>query len=135
VLNPPDRKTRRPRVLLVDDNREILELADSTLATACTIIGKVMSGRDALAAVQSLTPDVIVLDISMPGMNGFEVAEKLGAEVSPPAIVFLSVYEDEALIRAAYALGASGYVVKSRISSELALAVLAAARPVTEASG
>src|SRR4051812_50203260 len=67
----------RPRVLLVDDNAAMLDRAAMILAGTCIIVGTAREGRSAIAAAAELTPDVIVLDISMPGMNGFEVAAGL----------------------------------------------------------
>src|SRR5882672_6163757 len=91
---PPGSNGDKPRVLLVDDNGEMLELAAAALSLSCAIVGKASNGCEAIAAVRSCRPDVVVLDISMPGMSGFEVAQQLRAAGSPPAIVFLSVYED-----------------------------------------
>ena len=116
----------RPRVVVVDDNTDILKVAAETLATACVIVGTATCGCDALVMVRSLTPDVLVLDVSMPGMNGLAVAQLLRADRASPAIVFMSIHEDEALVQAAYDAGGAGYVVKSRMGSALLPAVLAA---------
>ena len=74
-------------------------------------------------AALALEPDVVVLDISMPGMSGFEVAARLRTEGSSAAVVFLTVHDEDELITAARQSGGMGYVVKPRISSDLLTAV------------
>ncbi len=111
------------RVLLVDDNEAMLARAASVLARGCTVVGTVRSGTAAIEAAAALKPDVVVLDISMPGMNGLELAQCLGEAGSTAALVFLTVHEDEEFVLAAQAAGGIGYVVKPRLSSDLMLAV------------
>jgi DNA-binding NarL/FixJ family response regulator len=112
-----------PRVLLVDDSDVILERAATTLSHECEIIGAVKDGQAALAAVRALRPDVIVLDISMPGMSGLEVAGSLRRAGSTVPIVFLTIHDDEELVLATQAAGGIGYVVKTLLSSDLVIAV------------
>ena len=112
-----------PRVLLVDDSDVILERATTTLSHECEIVGAVKDGPAALAAVGALRPDVIVLDISMPGMNGLEVAGRLRRAGSAVPIVFLTIHDDEELVLATQAAGGIGYVVKTLLSSDLVIAV------------
>jgi DNA-binding NarL/FixJ family response regulator len=111
------------RVLLVDDNEALLVRAATVLAPGCQIVGAVKDGAAALEAARSLRPDVIVLDISMPGMTGFEVASRCREAGSGAAVVFLTVHTDEEFVSAARAAGAIGYVVKSRLASDLLHAV------------
>ena len=118
--------SERPRVLLVDDNDAMLSRAAEVLTPCCVIVGTVKDGRAALAAAEALHPDIMVLDISMPGLNGFEVASSLRKAGSTAAVVFLSVHEDEAFVVAARAVGGTGYVVKPRLASDLRHAVLEA---------
>lgn len=108
-----------PRVLLVDDNLEMLESAAAVLASGFEIVGRANDGRAALEAAGRLRPDVIVLDISMPGMCGFEVASRLRAAGSNAAVVFLTVHDDEEFVRAASDAGGLGYVLKPRLATEL----------------
>jgi DNA-binding NarL/FixJ family response regulator len=110
-------------VLLVDDNQAMLARAASVLAAACVVVGQVGDGTAALAAAATLVPDVIVLDISMPGMSGLEVAASLRAAGSAAAIVFLTVHDDAELVEAAQAAGGIGYVIKARLASDLLHAV------------
>ena len=112
-----------PRVLLVDDSDVILERATATLSLECEIVGAVKDGQTALVAVGALRPDVIVLDISMPGMSGLEVAGRLRRAGSTVPIVFLTIHDDEELVRATQAAGGIGYVVKTLLSSDLVIAV------------
>ena len=111
------------RVLLVDDNEAMIVRAAAALKTCCNVIGRARDGRTALEAVKALQPDVIVLDIAMPGMNGFEVAERLRETGSKAAVVFLTVHDEGDFVDAAKAVGGIGYVVKPRLTSDLAVAV------------
>ena len=111
------------RVLLVDDSEAILARAAAALAEECEIVGAVTDGLAALAAAQSLQPDVVVLDISMPGISGFQVASRLGKAGVTAAIVFLTVHDGEEFVLTAKLAGAIGYVVKTRLVSDLPVAV------------
>ena len=111
------------RVLLVDDNEAMLARAAAVLSSGCIIVGAVKDGSAALEAAATLRPDVIVLDISMPGMTGFEVACRVREAGSGAALVFLTIHEDEEYVNAARAAGAYGYVVKPRLASDLLHAV------------
>jgi CheY-like chemotaxis protein len=119
----PQRSPDSPTVLLVDDNVHTLARAKSVLSAGCVVVGSVTSGPAALEAVATLSPDVVVLDISMPGMNGFELAERLRAAGSTAQLVFLTVHEEEELVLAARHAGAIGYVAKRRLGSDLEVAV------------
>ena len=111
------------KVLLVDDSEKTLARANSVLSARYLVVGTVTSGQAALEAAASLKPDVVVLDISMPGMTGFELAKRLRAAGSTAHLVFLTVHEEQELIMAARNAGAIGYVVKSRLSTDLEMAV------------
>ncbi len=116
----------RPRVLLADDHPEILNKVASLLASICEIAGKVGDGKALLEAVDRLKPDIIVIDISMPVLNGIEAARQLKKSGSEVKIVFLTVHEDPDFVQAALASGACGYVVKPRLATDLVRAVEAA---------
>jgi two-component system response regulator DegU len=114
------------RVLVVDDNDAMLARAAAALIPDCEVVAAVKDGRTAIEAANALHPDVIVLDISMPGMTGFEVACHLRASGSTAAVVFLTIHDEEDVIMAAQAAGGIGYVVKPRLASDLRQAVMEA---------
>jgi two-component system response regulator NreC len=111
------------RVLLVDDNQAILARVETVLSSACVVVGTTTDGTTAVSAALELEPDVVVLDISLPGISGFEVAARLRTEGSSAAVVFLTVHDEEELVAAARQSGGMGFVVKPRISSDLLTAV------------
>ena len=112
-----------PRVLLVDDNDAILARARAVLAPACVVVGTATDGPSALRAAKALPPDVIVLDISMADMIGFEVAARLREAGSTAAIVFLTAHAEEEFVLAARSAGITAYVVKPRLVLDLVHAV------------
>lgn len=84
----------RIRVLLADDHEAILERVAGLLKTECNVVGTATDGRQALEAARELTPDILVLDISMPVMNGIETAHRLKKAGIKTRIVFLTVHDD-----------------------------------------
>ncbi len=113
----------RIRVLLADDHEAMLDRVANLLAGECDVIGTAIDGRQALDAAQHLKPDVLVLDISMPVMNGFETARRLKEVGVKTRIVFLTVHDDPDFAREALEVGALGYVIKPRIASDLLAAI------------
>ena len=109
----------RPRVLLADDDAGILKAVSRTLAPEFEVVATVTDGRKALDAVPLLDPDVVVLDISMPGLNGFQTAEELKRRGSRAKIVFLTMHQDDGFVSKAMRCGAMGYVLKTLASSDL----------------
>jgi DNA-binding NarL/FixJ family response regulator len=101
----------------------MLNRVAAVLTPRCDVVGAVSDGPAALRAAESLRPEVIVLDISMPGMTGLEVASRLRASGSTAAVVFLTVHDDEEFVTAAKAAGGIGYVVKRRLGTDLLHAV------------
>jgi DNA-binding NarL/FixJ family response regulator len=116
----------QPTVLLVDDNEMVLLRAKAALSARCVVLGMARDGRKALEAAATLQPSVVVLDISMPGMNGFELAKRLRDAGAAARLVFLTVHDEEEFVDAAKSVGALGYVLKSRLSEDLEKAVFAA---------
>ena len=112
---------KRPRALLVDDMPEILRYCSGLLSSDCEIVGTAASGSAAIQAVANMHPDLIVLDISMPGLNGIEVAKRLRREGCKAVIVFLSA--DDELSTAAIEAGGSAYVSKRLADSHLRKAI------------
>jgi CheY-like chemotaxis protein len=109
----------RPRVLLVDDDAGVRKAVSRTLATDFEVVATVTDGRKALNAVALFDPDVVVLDISMPGLNGFQTAEELKRLGSPAKIVFLTMHQDDDFVSKAIRSGAMGYVLKMLAWSDL----------------
>ena len=127
------------RLVLVDDNPAMLETLVEMLQRDFTIAGTFSTGASLLADVASLSPDVILLDVSLGDMTGFYVAKRLRNIGCAAKIIFLSVHENPDFVRAAFDLGASGYVFKSQVSHDLMDAVQAVSRgsrfvPVRSAS-
>jgi DNA-binding NarL/FixJ family response regulator len=113
----------RPRVLIADDHSIVAEGLRSLLAANYEVIGIVPDGRKLLDEAPKLHPDVIVLDIGMPLLNGLDAAERLRPLLPNAKFVFLTMHNDPNLAAAAMQLGAVGYVLKNEASTELLKAV------------
>jgi len=113
----------RPRILLADDHTMLLAAFRELLMPSCDVVGAVTEGRALLAAAQKLKPDIIVLDISMPLLNGIEVCRQLQPKLPDTRWVFLTVNEDPDLAAEAFRLGASGFLLKSSAATELFSAI------------
>ena len=109
----------RARVLLADDHEEFLAVEARLLEPEFEVVTMAHSGREALEEAARLGPDALVLDISMPGLSGIETVRQLRATGSPAKVIFLTVHGDPDVIRAALASGATAYVIKSRLASDL----------------
>ena len=120
---PPE---TRPRLVVADDHAPLLAAAERLLAAEFDVARTARDGRGALQAIADVDPDAVVLDLAMPELDGIEVARRLRAARSRAKIVILTVHDDPDLLRAALEAGALGYVLKSRMSTELALAIRAA---------
>ncbi len=114
---------RRIRVLLADDHEAMLDRVARLLTTECNLVGTATDGQQAFDAARELKPDVLVLDISMPVMNGIETAHRLKEAGAETRIVFLTVHDDPDFAREALEAGALGYVIKQRIASDLVAAI------------
>jgi len=116
----------RPRILLADDNNEFLAAEIDLLSPHFELVGTASDGESLVSEVQRLKPDVIVVDVTMPVMNGIVAAHKLKASGSTVKIVFLTINNGEEYVKACLATGAQGYVWKSRMKSHLIPAIHAA---------
>jgi DNA-binding NarL/FixJ family response regulator len=116
----------RPRILLADDNNEFLAAEIDLLSPHFELVGTASDGESLVSEVQRLKPDVIVVDVTMPVMNGIVAAHKLKASGSSVKIVFLTINNGEEYVKACLATGAQGYVWKSRMKSHLIPAIHAA---------
>jgi len=117
------------RILVVDDHPLFREGAVHSLAAEpdFSIVGQAENGEEALRLARDLLPDVVLLDIGMPGADGLATAQKITAACPATRIVMLTVYEDEDKLLAAFKAGARGYVLKGVSARELANVVRAAA--------
>jgi DNA-binding NarL/FixJ family response regulator len=113
----------RPRVLLADDHALLLGAFAKLLSEDCDIIGQVSDGRALVAAAEELRPDIIVLDISMPLLNGIEAARQIKHKVPRAKLVFVTMNEDTDLAADAFRAGASAYLLKHSATSELLTAI------------
>ena len=116
----------RPRILLADDNNEFLAAEIDLLSPHFELVGTASDGESLVSEAQRLKPDVIVVDVTMPVMNGIVAAHKLKASGSTVKIVFLTINNGEEYVKACLATGAQGYVWKSRMKSHLIPAIHAA---------
>ncbi len=113
----------RSRLLLADDHLLMLEGLAHLLASQFDIVGAVSNGREALAEAQRLKPDVILLDVAMPELNGIEAARQLAKTLPSVKVVFVTQQLAPAYLRAAFAAGARAYVAKQSAASELVTAI------------
>jgi DNA-binding NarL/FixJ family response regulator len=116
----------RRRVLLADDHTLLLEAFEKLLEHDYTVVGTVSDGRALLNAAAKLKPDVIVLDIAMPLLNGLDAARQLKKTMPAIKLIFLTMNEDPNVAREAFRAGASGYLLKTSAASELSKAINAA---------
>jgi DNA-binding NarL/FixJ family response regulator len=114
---------KRPRVLLADDHTVVAEGLRSLLEPRFEVVGIVSDGRNVVAAANKLAPDVVVLDISMPSLNGIEAARQMRAAGSRAKVVFLTMHREAAYAARAVEAGASGFVLKHSATSELLTAI------------
>lgn len=109
------------RALLVDDNPDFLDFAARYLAAAggIEIAGTALSGAEALRQAERLGPDLVLVDLAMPGMNGLEVAAQLKQRPVAPRIVILTMYDNPEYAEAAARIGADGFVTKAELDIRL----------------
>jgi CheY-like chemotaxis protein len=112
-----------PTVLLVDDNRALLELLTGMLEPTYKIAAALSSGATVVDHAAALLPDLIILDISLGDVSGFDVARRLTKSGCLAKIIFLTLHEDVDFAIVAFSLGAWGYVVKSRLTTDLENAI------------
>jgi len=114
---------KKPRVVLADDHAMVLEGFQSLLAPHCDIVGMVEDGRALLDCVSQVQPDVVILDISMPLMNGIEAARRLKRLTPCPKVICLTMHADQAYVSEALKAGVDGYILKKSVSRELVQAI------------
>jgi DNA-binding NarL/FixJ family response regulator len=105
--------------LLADDHRLVREAFARLLESDCDVVGAVADGRALLAAAPELRPDIVVLDIAMPLLNGLDAARQLRRLMPEVKLIFLTVSEDPDLAAEAFRVGGAGYLLKNSAASEL----------------
>src|SRR5580700_2166873 len=110
----------RIRVLLADDHEDFLRKLRGELDPEFEIVGTAENGEDAVDAVCRLDPDVLVIDMAMPVMDGLQATERLRDANCRTKIVFLTIHEQSDYVAAAFSAGASGYVTKRHLGTDLA---------------
>ena len=128
VLRPfprvaPSHGGAKPKVLLVDDHRQVLDSIAGILAGDFDIAAAATDGYQALDAALKVAPDVIVLDVTMPGLDGFQTCQALEQAGSRAPVVFLSMHDGDDYVREAFRRGGRGYVLKSRAPRDLTAAI------------
>ena len=114
---------RRPRLLLADDHTLLLEGIRLLLEPEFDLVGSAEDGQALLAAARALKPDVILLDISMPVLNGIDAAHKLRKLQPSAKLIFLTMHSDPDFVAAAFRAGAKGYLLKRAAATELLTAI------------
>lgn len=116
----------RPRILLADDHAALLQAVAAFLKPHFDIVGTAADGSTFVSEALRLSPDVIVADIAMPGLNGIDAVHLLRERGSSAKVVFLTVHSEQPFIEACMAEGALGYVLKSHLKIHLIPAIQAA---------
>jgi CheY-like chemotaxis protein len=113
----------RPRVLVADDYPQVLESVSRLLSSDFDVVATATHGREAVDLTLRHQPDIVVLDVAMPGFDGFQTAQALRQHGSRARVVFLTMHRTDEFVSAAMRAGGHGYVLKSRIDSDLTSAI------------
>lgn len=114
---------KRPRVLLADDHQMLADALRGVIEPRCEVVGVVSDGRALLEAADKLQPEIIVLDIGMPQLNGIDAGRKLKQNLPNVKLIFITMHEDPYLVGAALRAGASAFLLKEAAASELNKAI------------
>lgn len=120
--------TSRPRILIADDHTLVADAFKNLLAAEFDVVATVHDGRNLIGVALKLQPDVILVDIGMPVLNGLDAAQRIKRTLANVKIIYITVNHDPDLIAEAFAKGASGYVCKTSAASDLSAAIYAALR-------
>jgi DNA-binding NarL/FixJ family response regulator len=114
---------KRPRVLLADDHLMLADALRKVIEPRCEVVGTVADGRALLEAADRLRPDIVVLDIGMPHLNGFDAGKKLKHTLPNVKLVFMTMHDDPYLVGEAFRAGGSAFLLKEAAASELTDAI------------
>lgn len=108
------------RVLLVDDQAPFLRAMKAVLdeTDGFEVVGEVSSGEESILAAQEVVPDLVLMDVNLPGIDGPEATSRLRSRPSPPVVVLLSTYDEDAGANLAAGCGAAAYVTKSALEPD-----------------
>jgi DNA-binding NarL/FixJ family response regulator len=123
---PRNIAVRRLRVLLAEDHEAVAEQLRKLLEIECEVVGVVTDGHSLMLAAETLAPEVIVSDVTMPGVDGLTAARAILGRHPDARIVFVTVHDEPGVVRKALLLGALGYVLKADAGEDLLPAVHAA---------
>lgn len=121
IVHPSRCQSITIRILLVDDSPVVLHSITQLLRpeSQLEVIGKAASGETAIAQVQQLSPDLVVMDLAMPEMNGLEATRHLKRQPVPPKVILLTLYDNSEYSTAARLAGADGFITKSEAGAAL----------------
>ena len=117
------RAMAKPRVIIADDHTLLVEAFEKLLAPECDVVAKVADGRALVAAARKLRPDVVVLDLTMPLLNGLDAARQIREFDKSVRLVFVTMNEDPDLAAEAFRAGGAAYLLKRSAGSELLTAI------------
>ena len=118
-----EKNTSRPRVLLADDHVLILEGFRVVLGQRCELLGALQDGKALVEAALRTQPDIVILDISLPTLNGIDAARQIKKALPKTIVIFLTMHANPSYLRTALSIGAAGYVLKTSAREELLVAV------------
>ena len=124
------RENRTPvtnfRIMLVDDSRSFLDSASALLEAVpgFEVVARLRSAEDALAELRFARPDVVIVDVHMPGMSGLEAARRIKTRPNPPRVLLTTIHDGSEYHRAAAAVGADGFVPKSEFGARILAAIV-----------
>lgn len=113
----------RPRLIIVDDSALIRQAIETALNFQYEVLDSLPDGEAAITAAAKLTPELVLLDISMPGINGLEAARQIKRASPITSIIFVSEHKEKSYVEAGFSAGGSGYVLKSKLISQLLPAI------------
>lgn len=114
---------KRPRVVIADDHVLVIDGFRRILEPECEIVAAVEDGRSLLKVAEETRPDIVLLDISMPLLNGVEAARRLRKSVPAAKLIFVTMHADATYVTGSFRAGASGYVLKRCAAAELVFAI------------
>lgn len=128
MTNPESQLLDRPRAIIAEDFILIQENIRKAIQQHCEIVAAVEDGASALAAVDTYSPDLLLMDVSLPDLSGFAVLEQLVRTGAPVRVILVTAHGDRNYVKRAFEIGARGYVLKGKIWTDLPAAIREVAR-------